>query len=176
MLVDDFDYVPDHYITVDPSMFMEMIDTLEGIDIDLSEPIDGTQDDLGYFDAGPQHLDGQRTLDLLRIIHPVNVPNPTVWQKFERQRLVTQGILAAMLKPSNWDQLPQAVKDARQAVVTDLSVNQVLDLLCMVKEAGKSAQFQDVPAELVQQVSDEEIRIQDADAVQSLIQSYSSSK
>jgi LCP family protein required for cell wall assembly len=176
VLVDDFDYVPDHYVTVDPSKFVDLVDTLGGIDINLSQPVDGTDDDLGYFSAGQQHITGQRALDLLRILHPVGVANPSVWQKFERQRVVTLGILSAMLAPSNWDKLPDVAKDARQMVVTDLSASQVLNLLCMVKEAGESADFQSVSPDIAQQISDEEVRITDEQAVKELIQSYGSDK
>ncbi len=175
VLVDDFGYVPDHYITVDPAQFVKMVDDLGGIDITLSTAVDGTADDLGSFPAGGQHLNGQRALNLLRILHPVGVTDPNVWQKFERQRVVTLGLLVAMLKPENWDKLPQAAKDARQMVVTDLSVNQVLDLLCMVKQSGEN-NFDSVSSGIVNQVSDEEVRILDAAAVKALIDGYSSEK
>ena len=92
------------------------------------------------------------------------------------KRVKGEGLLAAMLKPANWDKLPQVAKDARQVVVTDLSVNQVLDLLCMVQQAGDGTTFQDVPATEVQQVSDEEVHILDAAAVKALIEGYSSDK
>jgi LCP family protein required for cell wall assembly len=172
VLVDDFGYAPDHYLTVDPARFVELVDTLGGIDVTLSAEVDGTADELGVFTAGAQHLDGARALDLLRIIHPVGVSNPSVWQKFERQRVVTLGLLAAMLKPANWDKLPEAAKDARQMVVTDLSVNQALDLLCMVQEAKDATTFQDVPSTMVQQISDEEVRMVDEGAVGELIRGY----
>jgi LCP family protein required for cell wall assembly len=176
VLVDDFGYVPDHYITVDPAQFVKMVDDLGGIDITLSTAVDGTADHLGSFPAGAQHLDGEHALELLRILHPVGESNPNVWQKFERQRVVTWGLLAAMLKPENWSQLPQAAKDARQMVVTDLSVNQVLDLLCMVQQAGDGTTFQDPSSQIVNQVSDEEVRILNAAAVKTLIDAYSSDK
>ena len=175
VLVDDFGYVPDHYITVDPAKFVELVDTLGGIDITLSAPVDGTPDELGSFPGGAQHLDGQRALDLLRILHPAGETNPNVWQKFERQRVVTLGLLAAMLKPANWDKLPQVAKDARQVVVTDLSVNQVLDLLCMVQQSGDN-NFESISSGIVNQASDEEVDILDAAAVKALIQEYSSDK
>jgi anionic cell wall polymer biosynthesis LytR-Cps2A-Psr (LCP) family protein len=176
VLVDEFGYVPDHYITVDPARFVELVDSLEGINVTLSAEVDGTPDELGIFPGGAQQLDGAQALELLRILHPAGVSNPSVWQKFERQRVVTLGLLGAMLQPANWGKLPEAAKEARQMVVTDLSVNQVLDLACMVKEAGEATTFQDVPAGMVQVVSDEEIRMQDAEAIKALIQGYGSEK
>lgn len=176
VLVDDFGYVPDHYITVDPMKFVDLVDTLNGIDIDLSAPVDGTADHLPSFPAGPQHLDGAQALALLRILHPVGESSPNVWDKFERQRVVTLGILSAMLKPVNWDQLPAVAKNARQMVVTDLSVSQVLNLLCMVKVAGESATFEDLGPGIVDQISDEQINITDQTAVEDAFQRYTSTK
>jgi hypothetical protein len=81
------------------------------------------------------------------------------------------------LDATNWDRLPQVAKDARQAVVTDLSVNQVLDLLCMVKQVGQpGTTIQDVPASMVTALSDEQIRIADSAALKDLIQGYTSDK
>jgi LCP family protein required for cell wall assembly len=176
-LVDNFGYAPDHYITVDPAKFVALVETLEGIDVDLKNPVDGTPDGLGSFPAGAQHLDGARTLELFRIFHPVSATDQGVWKKFERQRMVTLALLSAMLDSSNWDQFPQVAKDARQMVVTDLSASQVLDLLCMVKQVGEAnTGFQVVPATMVKVVSDEEIRIQDAAALKDLIQQYTRDK
>jgi LCP family protein required for cell wall assembly len=179
VLVDDFDYVPDHYVTVDPAKFVDLVKILGGIDINLgTDVIDGTPDDFGTFGPGNVHLDGQRTLDFLRILHPAGVTNPNVWQKFERQRLVTMALLAAMLQPSNWPNLPDVAKDARQMVVTDLSVNQALNLLCMVKQAQDGINPNAIPdnGTVLQQVSDEEIQILDEPAVKNLIQQYTSDK
>ena len=84
-------------------------------------------------------LDGARTLNLTRLIHPAGGPSPDTWGSLARQELVMKGLLAAALKPENWDNAPDLVKEVRQAITTDLSASQALDLACMAQAIGGSA-------------------------------------
>jgi anionic cell wall polymer biosynthesis LytR-Cps2A-Psr (LCP) family protein len=178
VLVDDFGYLPDKYVTVDPAVFVDLVDRLGGIDIHLLGPIDGTPDDFGEFvpDAsGNLHLDGARTLDFLRLIHPANA-GTTVWDKFDRQVLVAKALLVAFL--GSGTDLPDLVKEARKMVVTDLSVDQILDLLCVAQQVGIPAAFEDVPEDWVTVDSEEKIVVNSANVqdVKDLFQEFSSEK
>ena len=178
VLLDDFGYLPDKYITVDPEPFVDLVDRLGGIDIHLDDPVDGTLEDMGYFPAGDLHMGGEQALSFLRIIDDAADPDDNLWDKFARQMKIALAICRAMVAPENWDQVPGLIRDARQLVVTDLSVDQAMDLACMVKEVGEAALFEEVPADWVHVVSEEEIRLTAgfASQVESLIASYGSAK
>jgi anionic cell wall polymer biosynthesis LytR-Cps2A-Psr (LCP) family protein len=178
VLVDDFGYLPDKYVTVDPAVFIDLVDRLGGITIHILGTIDGTPDDFGEFipdSDGDLHLDGARTLDFLRLIHPANA-GTTVWDKFDRQVLVAKALLVAFLNSGT--DLPELVKEARKMVVTDLSVDQILDLLCVAQHVGIPAAFEPIPEEWVIVDSDEKIVV-DPDHLQDvkdLFREFSSEK
>jgi anionic cell wall polymer biosynthesis LytR-Cps2A-Psr (LCP) family protein len=125
------------------------VDTLGGINITLATAVDGTSEGYGVYAAGPQLLDGTRTLNLTRLLHPSGQPDPDTWGSLSRQDLVMKGLLAAALAPENWDKAPDLVKEIRQAITTDLSASQALDLACMAQAAGGQATLLVVAPEMV---------------------------
>jgi polyisoprenyl-teichoic acid--peptidoglycan teichoic acid transferase len=149
VIIDNFAYPPDHYITVDDSAFIKYVDALGGIEIDLPEAVDGTAEEYGYYPAGPQLLDGTRALNFSRLFHPGGMYTYDVWGNMQRQNLVIRAILAAMLKPKNWPKIPDLVREARQAVITDMSINLTIDLACMAKEVGEDARMLAFSEEMV---------------------------
>jgi len=148
-IIDNFGFVTDHYITVDEEAFVKSVDALGGIEINLPKTVDGTTDGYGIYPAGPQLLDGRRALNFARIFHPGGVTDHDFWGNLERQNLVVKSILAATLKPQNWVNVPSLVKEVSQAVVTDLSLNQALDLACMAGKVGDSARMLSVGEDMV---------------------------
>jgi LCP family protein required for cell wall assembly len=148
-IIDNFGFVPDHYITVDEGSFVKYVDALGGIEINLPQAVDGTSEDYGVYPAGPQLLDGRRALNFARLFHPGGVTDLDIWGNLERQNLVVKGILAATLKPQNWTKLPSLLKEVNQAIVTDLSVTQTLDLACMAGKVGENARMLAIGEDMV---------------------------
>ncbi len=148
-IVDNFGFIPDHYVTVDEGAFVKYVDALGGIEINLPKVVDGTAEDYGIYPAGSQLLDGKRALNFARLFHPGGAADLDIWGNLERQNLVVKGILAATLKPQNWTKIPSLVKEVNQAVVTDLSLNQTLDLACMAGKVGDSTQMLAVGEDMV---------------------------
>lgn len=147
VFVDEFEFVPDKYITIKGGAFIDLVNTLEGITITLEEALDGGN--LGFFPAGEQTLSGEQTLDFVRILLPGS-NGPDYFERFERQNMVIFAILDALLNPSNWQNAPELVKEARKMVVTDLSVDQANDLSCMVEEVDGDAEFLAVDSTMVE--------------------------
>jgi anionic cell wall polymer biosynthesis LytR-Cps2A-Psr (LCP) family protein len=145
-IVDNFEFVPDYYVTVEEEAFTEFIDEIGGIEVNLTSAVDGTPEGYGFYNAGVNTLDGLRTLNLTRLLEPVGGPSPDIWGRLARQDAVLQGLRAAAAKPANLDDLVKAI---RKAITTNLSVDQVLDLTCMVDEVGSEAQLLTVGPELV---------------------------
>jgi LCP family protein required for cell wall assembly len=173
-ILDNFGFVPDHYITVDEEAFVEYVDLLGGIEVDLPEAVDGTSEGYGYYQAGVQLLDGTRTLNFARLYHPSGMDEFDLWGNQERQNLVVRGILAATLKPQNWTKVPALMNEVLGAVVTDLSLQQTLDLACMAEKVGDSTRMLEVSEEMVSM--DESRRlIPDVEAIKELIAQMGSS-
>jgi anionic cell wall polymer biosynthesis LytR-Cps2A-Psr (LCP) family protein len=148
-IVDDFAFVPDHYLTVEEAAFVRYVDTLGGVNLTLASAVDGTSEGYGVYAAGPQLLDGMRALNLTRLLHPSGQAAPDIWGSLSRQDLVMKGLLAAALQPANWDKAPELVKEVRQAITTDLSASQALDLACMAQAVGGSAALLTVTPDMV---------------------------
>ncbi len=167
-IIDNFGFVPDHYITVDARTLIESVDTLGGIEINLPEAVDGTSEEYGIYPAGQQVLDGMRTLNFARLFHPDGVEDLDMWGNMVRQKLVVQAILAEALKPKNFTKIPTLMDDVFRGVVTDLSLKQTLDLVCMVEKVGESTQTLGVSEEMVT-LDDSGRMIPDLEAIRQLI-------
>ena len=172
-IVDEFEFVPDKYININGDAFIVLVDTLKvdnqkGISITLETEVDGTPEFYDVYSAGPQVLDGQNTLDFVRILYPKGI-GLDYFGRFERQNLVIRALLDAVLLPENWGAVPDLLKEARKMVVTDLSVDQARDLACMVEEV-------DGDANLVELTLNEEVffngqgrMVSDEEAIKELI-------
>jgi LCP family protein required for cell wall assembly len=166
-ILDEFDFVPDKYININGDSFIDLVDTVGGIEITLEDEIDGTPEFYGVFPKGKNDLDGQRTLDFVRMLYPNGI-GPDYFGRFERQNQVIQAILTAVLQPENWDAIPVLIKDARKMVVTDLSVDQAMDLACMVEKVDGNANLLEVTSDMVE--FEDGRMMPDVDAIKELIQ------
>lgn len=143
-IVDNFGFVPDHYITIDESAFIQLIDEIGPVSVNLTSAVDGTSEGFGIYDKGLNELDGVRTLNLARLDHPSGQIESDVWGRLDRQDAVMQGLLKAALRAENIANAPALIRTIRKAITTDLSVNQATDLFCMVQEVGRDAVLQSV--------------------------------
>ncbi len=173
-IMDNFGYMPDHYITVNDSGFVEYVDALGGIDVDLPKAVDGTAEGYGIYLAGPQHLDGKHTLNFARLFHPNGVTGLDIWGNFERQNIVVKAVLDGMLKPQNWTKIPALVEQIDRAMDTDLSPDQLMDLACIAQKVGENTRMLTVDETMV--AKDIQGRmIPDTEAIKSLIAEMDSS-
>ena len=143
-IYDNFGWVADKYVTVEDSPYIKFINSIGGVDLTLAQAVDGTSEGYGVYPAGLNHLDGLRTLNFTRLIHPSGQPDPDWWGSLTRQDLVLHGMLTALLKWENLPNLADVVKTFRKAITTDLSVDQALNLACMVQSQGQFARMETV--------------------------------
>jgi LCP family protein required for cell wall assembly len=126
----------DHYLAMDVKTFVNLIDTLGGIDIhldsriDLNENRDGANPDLVY-EPGDYHLNGAEALRLARS------RVPTIFQRARFQNIVLQSIENKLLTPEMIPQWPQIISQFTRAVQTDLSPNQISQLVCIGQSVAK---------------------------------------
>jgi LCP family protein required for cell wall assembly len=110
--------------------FVALVDAAGGVTIDVPNPIsDDTYPTPDYgtmvveFDAGTQHMDGQRALQYARIRH-----GSSDFQRAERQQQVIAALARQLAAPRNWWRLPNVYLAFTQNVETDLTI---LDLAMM---------------------------------------------
>ncbi len=120
----------DRYMRINFDAFVQIIDALGGIDIEVSRLLvdyeypDGAGGTITVeFQPGWQHMDGARALAYARTRHADDD-----YQRAARQQQVVTAVLRAALNPVTWPRLPGAIQAFSQGVDTDLSL---LDLLVM---------------------------------------------
>jgi LCP family protein required for cell wall assembly len=122
----------DHYLALDRATFMEGINAIGGIDIQLNSQVDMNQGQDGanpslVLEPGYHHLDGDMALKLA-----VN-RFPSIFQRARYQNIVMKSLQTKLLNPSMIPQLPQLVSQFAGSVQTDLSPSDINQLVCVGK-------------------------------------------
>jgi LCP family protein required for cell wall assembly len=122
----------DHYGAVNMETFVKIVDAVGGIDIYLANdvdgrPIDDQTEDMGYFYAGQQHFTGDEALRFSRIRKKYND-----FTRMDNQTLVLCSLRDKLLNPSVLPKIPQIVGAFQGAVQTDLSLEQLTQLACLL--------------------------------------------
>ena len=119
----------DHYVAVNLQTFVRIVDTLDGIDIDLPFVVDGrvrgSRDTSRYFPAGEQHLDGYRTMLLARMRPQGDLP------RTEIQNLILKSLASKLVSPVAVFKFPQLIGSFQDSVQTDLDPTSIGQLLCL---------------------------------------------
>jgi LCP family protein required for cell wall assembly len=137
----------DHYIAVNMNVFVDLVDSLGGIDITLAEEVDGrTGGDRSarlYFPAGELHLSGEQALTLGRI------RNVSVFDRAEHQNLLMCAVRKKLESPMALAQIPQVISSFVDHVQTDLTPAQISQLACLGTNIPRgSILFASFPREL----------------------------
>lgn len=122
----------DHYGAVNMNTFAKIVDAVGGIEIYLphdvdGRPIDDRTEDMGYFYAGQQHFNGDEALRFSRIRKKYNDLT-----RMDNQNLVLCSLRDKLLKPSVLPKIPQIIAAFEGAVMTDLSLEQLSQLACLL--------------------------------------------
>jgi len=133
----DYGITIDRYAWVGLDGFAKVIDTLGGLDIDVTHPIvdDSYPDDTGtqtndpyaykrlYFAPGPQHLNGLQALEYVRSRHADLVGDIG---RTQRQQQVLAALKLKLNVSSILGHLQQLIGDLKGKVYTDLSEQEML--------------------------------------------------
>jgi LCP family protein required for cell wall assembly len=147
-LLDNFGFQTEKYLTLKEEVFVNMVNTLGGVEVDVPERVDGSPEGYGVYEAGSQVMNGKRTLDYVRMLQPAGHA-PNEWERFARQNQVIYGIQAAILKPENWLKIPSLINDFYHFLYTDLSPKELVSLNCMIKTVGDNVTVLEVTPEMV---------------------------
>jgi polyisoprenyl-teichoic acid--peptidoglycan teichoic acid transferase len=133
----DYGVTIDRYAWVGLSGFASVIDTLGGVDIDVTHPIvdDAYPDDTGanvsdpyaykrlYIAPGPQHLTGEQALDYVRSRHADLIGDIG---RTERQQQVLSALKQKLTVANIFTHLRAIIADLQGKVYTDLSETEML--------------------------------------------------
>jgi LCP family protein required for cell wall assembly len=133
----DFGILINYYAWVGLDGFVKVIDTVGGVDVDVTHPItdDTYPDDVGnttgdiyaykrlYIGPGPQHLSGAEALEYVRSRHADLVGD---FGRSARQQQVLNSLKIKLSNPSIIGQLPQLANDLNGFVKTDMQLPDVL--------------------------------------------------
>jgi LCP family protein required for cell wall assembly len=136
----DYGITIDRYGWVGLDGFAKVIDTLGGVDVDVTHPMidDVYPDDVGhsadpnnpfaykrlYFAPGPQHLTGEEALEYVRTRHSDLVGDIG---RTQRQQQILQALKQKLTVKSIMDHLSDIFKDLQGEVYTDLSEQEMLE-------------------------------------------------
>jgi LCP family protein required for cell wall assembly len=126
----NFGIAVDHYLAVDMKTFVRLVDSLDGIDINVSSRIDLNENQDGanpeyVFEPGSHHLDGQMALKLSMNRYP------SIFQRARYQNIVLRAIQSKLLTPTMIPQLPSLFAQFAGSLQTDLSPNDISKLACL---------------------------------------------
>ncbi len=117
-----------HYVELDFSGFPAIVDTLGGVDIDVPKSIDsqypqGLDWTQVHFNAGPQHMSGERALIYVRVRY-----SDDDFQRMGRQQQFVEALQKKAGNPFNLARMPLMAPDIVANMTTDISTNDLLRL------------------------------------------------
>lgn len=134
----------DHYGVINFVTFINFIDAIGGVDVDLPGPISGFE--LGDFSAGKQTLNGERALALSRIRYGYSDSF-----RVRNQTLIMRGVINKMIQPANLVRVPTLLSQFSGTFLTDLSLEQLGSIGgCFLRNFdSQNLQTFEVPEELL---------------------------
>ena len=122
----------DHYGAVNMQTFVRIVDAVGGIDIYLPTDVDGTPvddktEDMGYFYAGHHHFTGDMALRFSRIRKRY-----TELARIDNQNMVICALKEKITSPAVLPKIPQIIAAFQDSVLTDLSLEQLSQLACLL--------------------------------------------
>ena len=119
----------DRYIAIDFVAFRDMVNALGGVDVCLSTRLDDLEYpnyNNGYmpihFNAGCQHLDGERALEIARSRHAIQPEQSSDFGRAKRQQDIMQAIKKKATTVNGFAKAPQLLSALQKNVHTDMSL------------------------------------------------------
>jgi LCP family protein required for cell wall assembly len=135
-LAANFDLSFDHYIAMDLDRLPAMIDTVGGVPIDVpNSVIDPTSGMI--FHAGQQTLDGKQTAIFASAYLDSDL------NRIKRNDLLLEALRLKMLDPKIFFKVPRLFIQFRDAINTDLTLEQINHLVCLLKEVEADSIIQE---------------------------------
>ena len=140
----------DHYGVVNMQAFTKMVDAVGGIDIYLPNEVDGrpfedNPEDMGYFPAGQQHLNGEQALRFARIRKRYSD-----FVRMDNQNRVICALKEKITSPAVLPKIPEIIGALQDSVLTDLTPQQLAQMACLLpKLEPENVRFTGLPQEML---------------------------
>lgn len=122
----------DHYLAVDLSQVPAMVDAIGGIPIDI--PKRTTDPWIGMvIEPGQQTLNGVQAAAYAR------AKPDSEFGRIQRQQLLLDAARRRLVQPDVWTRIPQLYAQFNQVVATDLSLEQINHLACLMNEVPRES-------------------------------------
>ena len=131
-LYQNFGAWSDRYITGKMATLAVIIDTVGGITLDVPVVHDATRYGFHYFPAGRNTMNG-----LLALEYAIAPTASDQWNGFDRQTLVLNALFRKILSPETLPRLPALIPQFLQVATTDLSLQEMLNLLCISQQISR---------------------------------------
>jgi LCP family protein required for cell wall assembly len=167
VLYDNFEVSPNYYLTLQLDSVGAMIDEIGGVEITLDEEI--TTGNEVTFPAGTQTLNGQLAAEFVRSREPGGVE-----ARFQRQELFIKSFQKKIFSASMVKEIPDLLSMFQEAIVTDLSVEQLLSLACAYQEIPEESQtYINLMGDEYVTVNEEGVMTPDEEAIMDLLEEIS---
>lgn len=121
---------PDHFVMLNFNGFMQGIDSLGGLDIEVSEPL---YDPWGYVPAGLIHMDGNTALWYVRSRYTTSD-----FDRARRQQQVLVEVFKKLISLDAVKRAPELFELYRDNFITNLTLGDITPLLGLASELGNS--------------------------------------
>ena len=132
----NFGLKADRYIAVSMNVFVEVVDELGGLDINLPDGVDGrTSSDRSkrlIFPPGEQHLSGEQALTLARL------RNVSIFKRASHQNQVMCSLREQIDKPETIAHIPAILSSIKRNILTDLTPEQISQMACLGTQTPRS--------------------------------------
>lgn len=132
----NFGIFSDHYVVVSMNAFVHIIDAVGGIDVTLTEPVDGNvKYAMGYYPVGTYHFNGTEALMFSRIRYGY-----TELKRIDNESIILNALFDKINSPEvkvNLLELAKVFLDGN-SVRTDLSPANLATLVCVAGTIEKS--------------------------------------
>jgi LCP family protein required for cell wall assembly len=122
----NFGVRPDHYVVVDFNFFLQLVDSLGGIDVEVEKPLADNHDQYGWYSVQPGtvHMNGLVALWYVRSRFTTSD-----FDRNRRQQAVVRALIEHMLSINAIARAPKLYRTYADNVTTDLSLKDTLSLL-----------------------------------------------
>lgn len=131
-LYKNFGAVSHHYITANLSTLAGIIDAIGGITVNIPAAYNGTPYGFHYFPAGPYQMNGMLALE-----YAIAPSSAAQWSALDRKTLVLSTVFQRLFSPEIIPRLPGLIPQFLQVATTDLSLQQMMDLICISRQIQK---------------------------------------
>jgi LCP family protein required for cell wall assembly len=130
VMVDNFEVVPEYYLALEMDNVAPIVDTLGGVELTVPQSLTSPRNIT--FPAGKQTLSGALATEYVRLLDKHGES-----ARIARQNDFAKALQAKIMKVSVLPKLPTLLEQFKDAVITDLSPEQLVSLACLAEKMPK---------------------------------------